>query len=409
MNKILTLFLALLMASCQNMWNDSSDLPTRWMGPNGNGIYPETGLLKEWPPEGPEILWTYEDLGIGFSSAVFQNGFIYITGMIDSTGYLYKLNLKGEQIYQAAYGSEWTGSTPGTRGSPTVMKDKIYHVSGNGKVSCFNEQDGSVMWSKELFKDFGGKNITWGINETPVIDGDLIFLTPGGAIHNVIALNRHTGELVWSCQGEGELSAYSSPLLFNHNDRKILTTYTAGHLLGIDAVSGTLLWPVDVHTRWSVHFCTPVYLEGSVFFPTGLRVGGGRINLNEEGDSVKVVWMNNMNEYRNVGLLIDGHIYGSFSERKDLTWRCTDWDTGEEIYSSRELGEGYAIYADNMLYIYTFRGELALVIPDPTGFNIVSQTKVNNGSGMHMSYPTMHNGVLYIRHGNALIAYSIQI
>ena len=141
-----------------------SAIPTRWMGPNGNGIYPDSGLLKEWTSEGPETLWTYENLGIGFSSAVIQNGFVYITGMIDSTGYLYKLSLNGELQYRIPYGTEWTGSTPGTRGSPTVVQDKIYLVSGNGKVICFNQSDGSIVWSKEMFKDFDGKNITWGIN-----------------------------------------------------------------------------------------------------------------------------------------------------------------------------------------------------------------------------------------------------
>ena len=402
------LILVLLFSGCGKEMKDASVLPTRWMGPNGNGIYPDTGLLKVWPPGGPEILWTYEELGIGFSSAVVQNGNAYITGMIDSTGYLYNLDLNGKLQYRVPYGIEWTGSTPGTRGSPTVVQDRIYLVSGLGKVICFNQSDGSIIWSKEMFRDFDGANITWGINETPVVDGDLIFITPGGKKYNVVALNRQTGELVWSCPGEGELSAYCSPLLFEHNGRKILTTYTTGHLLGIDAGSGDLLWSVDAHWEWSVHACTPVYQEGSIFFPTGLEVGGGRLRLSERGDSVSVVWMNDVCDYRFTGLLLDGYIYGSFSDNKDLTWRCTNWETGQEMFNSRELGFGCTVFADGMFYTYTIKGELAMIMPDSSMLRITNRTKVTRGSGLHFSMPTIHDGILYIRHGNALIAYELK-
>ena len=360
------------------------------------------------PSEGPEILWVFEDLGIGFSSDVIQNGFIYTTGMTDSTGYLFKLNLKGELMYSVPYGTEWTGSTPGTRGSPTVVYDKIYLVSGNGKVICFNQSDGSILWCKEMFEDFDGENITWGINETPVVDGDLIFITPGGKEYNVVALDRHTGNLVWSCKGRGEVSAYCSSLLFEHNGRKILTTYTAGSLLGIAAGTGKLLWAVDAHWEWSVHSRTPIYEKGSIFFPTGLEVGGGRLRLNEEGDSVSLVWRNDVCDFRYTGLLLDGYIYGSFSDNKDLTWRCVDWITGEEIYRTRDLAFGCAIFADGMLYIYASSGDLVLSQPDPGGFNITSRTKVTYGSGLHLAVPVIHNGILYIRHGNALITYDLK-
>jgi outer membrane protein assembly factor BamB len=408
MRKTGILILVLLLSGCRSDVKDSSPLPTRWMGPNGNGIYPDKGLLREWPPGGPEILWTYEDLGIGFSSAVIQNGYAYITGMVDSTGFLYKLNLEGELIYRVPYGTEWTGSTPGTRGSPTVVRDKIYLISGRGKVICFNQTDGSIIWSKEMFEDFDGTNITWGINETPLVDGDIIYITPGGKKDNVVALNRHTGELVWSCPGEGEVSAYCSPLLFEHNGRKILTTYTARHLLGIDPGSGNLLWSVDAHWEWSVHSYTPVYRDGFLFFPTGLEVGGGKLRLSENGDSVSVVWMNDACDYRYTGLLLDGYIYGSFSYNKDFTWRCVDWETGKEMFRSRELGFGCSAIADGRIYTYTINGELVMIRPDSSRLNIISRTKVPFGSGLNMSMPRIDNGVIYIRHGNALVAYDLK-
>jgi outer membrane protein assembly factor BamB len=395
-----------LLVSC--MTNEPSPVPTRWMGPTADGHYPDTGLLGEWPEGGPEILWTCDSLGTGFSSAVIQNNFLYTAGMIDSTGYLFKLTLKGELVYRVPYGREWTGSTRGTRGSPTLVGEKAYLVSGMGKVVCFSSADGKIIWSRDMFRDFDGLNITWGINETPVVDGEMIYITPGGKEHNVVALDRHNGELVWTCKGKGDVSAYCTPLLFEHNGRKLLTTYTAGSLLGIDPLTGELLWTVDVHWEWSVHLNTPIYQGGRIFFPTGLEVGGGMAELSEDGSSVEVLWRNQGCDTRYTAILVDGYIYGSFSDNRDLTWRCIEWKTGREAWRSRELSFGQAIFADGMLYLYTSNGEILLVRPDPGALKVISRARVTHGSGLHLAKPVIHDGVLYVRHGDAMIAYELK-
>lgn len=414
---LLVLFTIVLLAgtSCQEKTDIEEKIdieiekePTRWRGPYGNGIYSEFALLKEWPADGPEILWTFDSLGRGFSSAVIQNGYLFTTGMTDSTGHLFKFSLEGELIYKVPYGSEFTRSCKGTRGSPVVVGDKIYLESGRGKLLCFNTEDGKILWSKELCKDFDGKNIQWGMCETPVVDGDVIFATPGGQNNNVIALNRHSGELIWNCKGKGELSAYCTPLLFEHNGTKILATHTASHLLGIDAESGKLLWSEYQPGEFSVHSNTPIYFDGELYYLTGFERGGGKLKLNKDGDSVSVVWKNHLSDTRIGGaVLVDGYIYESFEEDKRVKWRCLDWKTGEEMYVSRALGPGNVIYADGMLYCYSVKGELAMVNADPSGFEIVSQTKVTLGSDYHFAHIMIQQGVLYLRHGSALIAYKI--
>lgn len=408
---LFVLFTIVLLAgtSCQEKIDIKYEKePTRWRGPNGNGIYSEIGLLKEWPAEGPEVLWSFESLGLGFSSVVIQNRYLFITGMIDSTGYLFKFSLKGELIYKVPYGSEFTESYYGTRGSPVVVGEKVYLESGRGKLLCFNTEDGKILWSKELCEDFDGKNIRWGMCETLVVDGDVIFATPGGLNNNVIALNRHSGELIWNCKGKGELSAYCTPLLFEHNGRKILTTHTASFLLGIDAKSGKLLWSEYQPGEFSVHANTPIYFDGELYYLTGFNKGGGKLKLNEDGDSVSVVWKNDLSDTRIGGaVLVEGYIYESFEEDKRVKWRCLDWKTGEEMHVSRSLAPGNVIYADGMFYCYSIKGDLALVKADPSGFEILSQTKVTLGSAYHFAHIMIHQGVLYLRHGSALIAYKI--
>lgn len=398
----------MLFQGCNADQSYQQEESTTWWGPYGNGTYPDTGLLKGWPEDGPEILWTFDGLGIGFSSAVIQNDCLFTTGMVDGTGYLYKLNMQGELIYKVAYGDEWTGSYPGTRASPTLVGNKVYLVSGMGKMICFNNDDGTVLWSKDYFSDFDGKNIMWGINEIPLVKGDLIYATPGGKKYNVVALNRHTGDLVWSSRGEGDLSAYSTPILIEHNGRKIMVTFTASHLLGIDPASGKLYWSFDVPWQWSVHYCTPLYKDGEIFYPTGNEIGGGKIKLSEDGNSVSKLWDNQIDDEKVSAILVDGYIYESNRINSRFNWRCVDWETGKEVFFSRDLAPGRVLYADGLLYIYTHRGELALVKPDPAKLNVISRTKVTLGSGLHLSQPLLHQGILYVRHGNTMIAYNVK-
>jgi outer membrane protein assembly factor BamB len=380
---------------------------SRWRGPSGNGVYDESGLLKQWPANGPEVLWSFEELGQGHSSVIVSRGSVYTSGMIDGTGYLFKLDLEGNLVYKQAYGPEYTESWYGTRGTPVIVGNKIYLESGHGKLICFNEADGEIVWSKDLFKDFDGSNITWGVNETPVVDGRLIYATPGGKNNNVVALNRYSGELIWSSKGLGELSAYCTPLLFNHNGRKILATHTAAHLIGLDASSGKVLWSQRHPNDYSVHANTPIYHNGELFYFSGYGQGGGKIKLSEDGSSISKGWFSKTVDSRMGGaVLVDGYIYVSGDSNRE--WRCMDWESGKEMYASEAIGKGVVISADGMLYCYSEKGELALVKPDPSGFKVVSQTKVTHGSEQHWAHPAIYDGVLYVRHGKALVSYKVK-
>ena len=381
--------------------------PTRWRGPEGNGSYPGTGLMKSWPEGGPEIIWTFGGLGQGFSSPVPQGEFIYTTGMIDGTGYLFKIWSYGDLVYKKPYGPEFTESWYGTRGSPVVAGDKVYVISGHGKLTCFNKTNGQILWSKDLFEDFDGKNIQWGVNETPVVDGDIVYATPGGRRNNVVALDRHTGELVWSSRGMGELSAYCSPLLFEHNGRKILATHTASHLIALDPGTGELLWSHPQTNRHSVHANTPIYHDGELFYFSGYGQGGGLLRLSLDGNQVSQVWRTEQMDSRMGGaVLVDGYIYGSGDTNRE--WMCLDWETGEQMYASDEISKGVVITADGMLYCYSERGELALAEATPEGFELAGETRVTEGSDQHWAHPAIRDGVLYVRHGDALIAYRIK-
>ncbi len=384
-----------------------AQVPTKWRGPHGNGIYNETGLLTKWPDSGPEIMWHFDNLGEGFSSPVFANNIIYVSGGKDEKGFISALDKNGNLLWEKEYGKEFFESYPGVRSSPTVVGDLLYIYSGYGVLTCMDSNNGAIKWQKDMLNDFDGQNIRWGVTETVVVDGDNVFVTPGGKKNNVIALNRFNGNLVWSSEGLGETSAYCTPLLIELPARKLLVTHTADHLIGLDAANGKLLWSYPHPNRWSVHANTPIYEDGGLFCFSGYGQGGEKLELSADGSSVKEVWKSEKLDSRIGGMvMVNGYLYGSGDTSRE--WRCVDWKTGDEKYVSKDLTKGVVIYADGMLYCYSERGELALVKATPEKFDLISRTKVELGTAQHWAHPVIDNGVLYVRHGSVLIAYKIK-
>lgn len=397
--------LFLLLITCLTITLNAQE-PTVWRGGN-DGVYNETGLLKQWPADGPGVLWAYEDLGEGHSSPVFANNQIYISTMVDGEGYIYVLSEDGKLKWKVNYGKEFSESYPGARSSVVVAGDLMYMYSGHGDLVCMDASNGAEKWRKNAFTDFDGANITWGVTETVVVDGDKVYFTPGGKKNNMVALNRFSGDLIWSSGGKGELSAYCTPRLVELPARKLLVTHTADHIIGIDAENGTLLWDYPHTNRWNVHANTPIFYDGDLFCFSGYGQGGVMLDLSEDGSSIKEVWSKSELDSRIGGMVvIDGYLYGSGDNARE--WRCVNWKTGEEKYTSKEIAKGAVIAADGMLYCYSERGELALVQATPNAFEMVSETRVTKGAAQHWAHPVIHDGKLFVHHGNALIAYKIK-
>jgi len=404
MNKgVFTLMIAGLLA----LVTAKAQEPTTWRGPGSSGNYSETGLLKSWPATGPEILWHFDELGDGFSSPVFANGKIYVSAAVNNVGYIYALSLDGKLIWKATYGEEWVENYPGARATPSVIGDMLYIYSGNGVLTCLNANNGNMFWKIEVLKDFNGENITWGVTETLVIDGDKIFVTSGGPVNNVVALNRLNGQLIWSSKGVGEKSAYCTPLLVKLPSRKLLVTHTEKHIIGLDAETGVMLWSYEHTNQYAIHANTPIFYQNSLFCFSGYGQGGVKLDLNADGSQVTKAWFSKKVDCRIGGaVVVDGYIYGCGDNTRD--WQCTDWKTGDQKYASQAIAKGNVISADGMLFCYSEKGELALVPATPQGFNIAGKGKVELGSGQHWAHLVINNSQLFVRHGKSLIAYKIK-
>ncbi|MBS0000271.1 MAG: PQQ-binding-like beta-propeller repeat protein [Cyclobacteriaceae bacterium] len=386
---------------------DFAQTPTRWRGPHQSGFYPETGLLKKWPEKGPQMQWHFDELGVGYSAPSFANNRIYISGMEGTMGYVYALTLEGKLLWKVPYGEEFTTSYPGSRSTPVIAGDHLYLLGGLGHLICVNAMSGVPVWKKHIFTDFDGRGIQWGLNETLVIDDDRLYCTPGGIKHNIIALNRFDGTLIWASPGKGEKSTYCTPLLTTVGNRKILVTHTEANILGINADDGAVLWNYGHTNTYNIHPNTPLFLNDAVFCFSGYGQGGVMLQMNGDGRSISRKWFLETMDSRIGGAVIqDGKIYGSGDRNRE--WQCIDWENGKILYTSTEIGNGVVITAEGLLYLYSQRGELALVRPGNSAFEIISETRVSLGSGQHWAHPVIQNGILYVRHGNALIAYNIR-
>ena len=397
--------LLFVLLSCCTVCLQAQDV-NQWRG-DRTGIYRETGLLKSWDADGLGLLWHFDGLGEGFTSVAISGDKIYVTGLTGEKGYLYMLDMSGNLLNKKGYGPEWNKNHNGSRSTVTICDGKLYIVSGMGNVICLNEQTLAVVWQKDFLKEFDGRNIMWGLTESPLIVDDKIFITPAGETHNIVALNKDNGQLIWSSKGEGAVSTYCSPIFLNDQQVPQLVTMTATHILGINVKTGEKIWSYPYENSRKIHPNSPAYSDNMLLFTSGYGKGSLMLRLTNGGRHVEKVWESGDLETRHGGVIkIGNYVYGSGDQKK--FWYCLDWNTGKTAFADKSFGIGVTIAADGLLYCYSEKGEMALVRPNPEKFELISKFPVSLGDGPHWAHPVIYKGVMYVRHGNTLMAYDVK-
>lgn len=392
----------------------SGNKKSDWQGPNRDCIYPAKNLLKQWPENGPGLVWSFEGLGYGHSAVAMAENKVFVTGVkdtIESIGSLYTFDLNGKLLWEKEYGKDFALNFHGTRSTPVVVDNLIYIESGMGAVYCLNTETGDEVWKVNFINDFGVDSvIQFGYSESVLIDGNNLICVPGGKVNNVVALNRFTGKTVWSSPGNGEIATYNSPILINHNGKKLVVAMTSHSVMGIDAETGEKYWRVEQTQGNKIHANTPIYADGKLLVATAGREktsGIVMLQLSEDGKSVTETWRNTKLMNLMGGMVKLGNdLYLSAYLKPD--WQVLDWNTGQMKIQNKEFGGGSVIYADGLFYCYAENdGEIALMEASPEQIKIISKFKVPLGTDQHWARLVIENGLLYVRHGNALMAYKI--
>lgn len=390
----------------------------QWRGPNRDGHFSETELLKQWPEKGPELLMEIDSIGKGYASAIADGDMIYTTGMIDTLDYLTAIKQDGNFKYQVAYGRSWKNSFPDTRSAPVIDGDRIYVQSGMGRIACLNKENGEEIWAVEVDKDFETEYHLWGNSETPLVVDNMVICTPAGNKTSVVAFDKVTGELLWQTESLGGARAYASATVYEFNGKRYILAITGKDLIALKPENGEIVWNYTYFNpeKWSwqenglIWTNTPVFKDKQIFITMGYDYPAVMLEIDSTGTSVSEKFVDHTFDNHHHGVILhDGFLYGSnWFNNKRGRWVCMKWDTGEIKYVADWDTKGSVVMADGMLYCYNERGNVGLVQPDPDGFKLISEFKIRKGAGPHWAHPYIANGKLYIRHGDVLMVYSIK-
>ena len=244
-----------------------------WRGPKRDALSTEKGLLKSWPESGPKMDWRVEGLGAAYSSLAISHGQIFTMGIIGEDECLISLDLKdGKQKWKTPLG---TNGEPNC--TPTIDGELVYALGREGTLICADRDSGKIVWKVDFKKDFGGKMMSgWGYSESPLVDGELLIVTPGGKDAMLAALNKKTGKPVWGTKVPDNLNggaAYSSVVISNAGGVKQYVQLVGKGIIGVHAKTGIGLWNYERIANGTANIPTPIVSGDYVFCSTGYGTG----------------------------------------------------------------------------------------------------------------------------------------
>jgi outer membrane protein assembly factor BamB len=376
-----------------------------WRGVDRTGFFYEENLLKEWPVDGPELIWSDSTIGFGYTSVLVDDKNVFVAGMIDSTGYIFCFDLNGEKVWQSAYGDEWKESFPGSRSNLVKKDDAIYFLSGLGLAFKMDATNGKIIWSHNLVEKFNGTIPYFGYSETPLLVDDKVFFTPGGE-NTMIAINQEDGSVIWKSSGKSDdKSGFCSARYIEHYGKKIIIQITKQNLWGFEYETGDSLWTYDVEHKWNDNSNPPYYFDGKIVLSSPYGNGTYLFQLSDDGTKIDTLWRNSeIGIQSGAFVVIDNHLYGASIDKKK--WYCIDLSTGKTKWTSRGIRIGSIIQADNLIYVFSDMGDMAIVEPNTTELKIISKFKAFTGKEQ-FAHPAIKEGKLYLRSNNFIKVYNV--
>lgn len=400
----------------------AEDWPS-FRGTDRSGVYRGEKLLSSWPEGGPRMLWQSGGAGRGYATVAVAGGRLFTLGdgvstQSDADEYLSCFNdQSGQLIWQVKTGPAWNQgreSWQSSRSTPTVDGDRVYVITPFGQLVCCQVSDGSKLWQVHLMDDLGGvKADSWGYSESPLVDGDRLIVTPGGPEATVVALDKRTGAVLWTCQrAEDKGAGHACVVISDVQGRRVYVQNTANGPIGIDPDSGKLLWEHKLPPP--VAFIpTPIVKDELVFSVGGYGLGGVLLRQRPTGDgsvAIEEVYPVNKelsNKHGGV-VLVGDHLYFGAEDRAVLM--CVELKSGETVWRQRGPGrDSVAVTASTDQIFFRFAdGTLAMVAADPREYRLLGQFTIpGSGERPSWAHPSLANGRLYLREGDTILCYDL--
>ena len=407
MARILTFASALIIATISAR-AQSFDWP-QWRGPDRNGISKETGLLKEWPRSGPPLSWSAAMIGAGYGSVAVVGDRVWVQGMRNRQSVVTSLNRADGKVAWVRIvgpaGENDRGSGP--RGTPSVDGDRLYALTENGDLACLRVADGTVVWQRNILKDFAAQNIGWLISESPLVDGNLVIVTPGGRSNGMVALDKMTGKTVWTAKELGDEAGYASPIVADVQGVRTVMTLTSNAAVGVRVSDGKLMWRYTAVANNTANITTPVYSDNKVFFTSAYGTGGALLGLRASGQEVRaqeIYFTREMQNHHGGVVLVNGYLYGF--NNSILT--SLEFNTGKMMWRDRSVGKASVTYADGNLYLLSENNVVGLAEATPAGYREKGRFTIADQGLPSWSHPVVSGGQLFIRNQGTLAAYDVR-
>jgi outer membrane protein assembly factor BamB len=381
----------------------------QWRGPLRNGISSATGLLKQWPEKGPAAVWSITNLGEGYGSLAIRADRIYVQGTKGAESAVFCLNrADGKTIWSVSLGPKVDeGRGNGPRSTPTLDGDRVYVLTENGDLACLRERDGSRVWGKNILKEYGASNPRWLISESPLVDGNKLIVSPGGAGAGIVALDKMTGAEIWRAKELSDRAGYSSSILAEVGGVRGYINFTSSAAVGVRASDGKLMWSYTNVANRTANCTTPIFADNKVFFSSAYNTGGALLNLTAQGGEVKAqeaYFTREMMNHHGGMVLVNGYLYG-FS---NAILTCIEFNTGKVMWKDRSVGKGSLTYADGMLYLLGEKQLVGLAEANPNAYVEKGRFPINDLGLDSWAHPVVLGGNLYIRNQNELTCYDVK-
>ena len=395
----------------------------QWRGPNRDGISQEKGLLAQWPEAGPKMLWQLHDIGDGYSTPSVVGEQLYVManrGMQNE--FVTCLAVKdGSEVWTTQVGNVGRNQGPqypGARSTPTVDGDRIYALGSDGDLVCLETANGRIRWQKKLGSDFGGSRGKWAYAESPLVDGDVLVVTPGGKTATLVALDKHKGTEIWrGVVPEGDNAAYASIAILQADGVKQYVQFLENGLVGVEAKTGKFLWRYNKTGEGSpANIPTPV-ISGNYVYSAHRRGGSALLQVKVDGSQVtaeEVYFERGLPHLIGGSVLIGKHLYGATGQ----ALVCCEFATGKVVWEDRGTWEKRGIapasicYAEGHLYVHTEKGDVALVEATTEGYRAKGRFALpeqpDRGDSQAWAHPVVANGRLYLRDLGKLWCYEVR-
>lgn len=385
----------------------------QWRGNSRRDHSPDKGLLAQWPQEGPKQVWSFNNAGLGYAGFAIAKNSLFTMGLRDGQEFLIAVDAStGKELWSSSAGQKYpNGWGDGPRMTPTVDGDRVFAIGGQGLLICVEAKNGKLIWSKNLVTDLGGQLQDWGYTESPLVVGDIVICTPGGAQGTLAGLDKSSGAVRWRTSGLTDKAQYSSPILIQHDGQPQVVQLVMNRFFGVSPKDGSVLWKKDFPGRVAV-IPTPIYEDGIVYVTAGYGVGCEAVRLGTN-NSIAPLYSNKVMKNHHGGVVcVDGYLYG---HSDGAGWVCQELKTGKEIWSHKGFGKGSVTYADGKLICLDERnGDVALVEASIQGWKELSRFKLaplsskRSSQGGIWPHPVVVNGRLYLRDQELLHCFNVK-